>query len=778
MKKNISNSTLQDLEFPIVLEQIAEFCISNLGKELILKIIPFNDNSNLINALNQVNEYLSSFESENHFPNHEFESISTQIHLLGVEGSFIESDKFIDLASISNTVNELILFFKKFNDYFPTLHQSINKIELTKVIINSINKIIEPFGEVKNDASENLKLIRKQLNIVKGKLSSSFNKSLSYYASAGLLDDIRESVIENQRVLAVSAMHRKKVKGSILGSSKTGSIVFIAPESTIQFTRELRSLEYEEKDEIVKILKRLTDEIRPFKKLLTSYQEYLSLLDTVSAKAKYAKHIKACLPKISDSKKILLRDAFHPILWESNRKKGMETIAQTLELNKKQQIIVISGPNAGGKSITLKTIGLLQVMIQSGILIPVHEKSEVHFFDTILTDIGDNQSIENQLSTYSYRLKNMRNFLKKCHNNTLFLIDEFGTGSDPELGGALAEIFLEEFYQKNAYGIITTHYANLKVLANELDNVANANMQFNTHTLEPLYNLQIGQAGSSFTFEVAQKNGIPFRLINRAKKKVEREKIRLDKTISKLQGERNKLQRTHQDLEKEQEKAKIVTDKLSNKQQKLQHKIEGLQELYDNNQKMLQIGRKINEFSNRYFQNNDKKQLLENFQKWILIEKVNYDKSLQNIENRRQKKQDGKQKTAEIKSKKQNSPKIEQDLLKFHAKNSNKPSKRDLRILKKKQAIEDKLQQERLAKIEKGILVEVRKVRRTKQERYREEVKLKENYIFKIGDQVRIENTVSGGTIEKIEKNIAFVNYGIFITKVATKKLELIARKK
>ena len=774
MKKHISNNTLQDLEFPIVLQQVADFCVSNLGREAILQIIPFQNNDELIIALNQVNEYLASFESENHIPNHEFETISNEIYLLGIEGSFIEADKFIGLVSVSTTVNELILFFKKFADYFPTLHHSIEKIEFTKVIIESIARIISPFGEVKDNASETLKQIRRQLNVVKGKLSSSFNKSLAHYASAGYLDDIRESVLDNQRVLAVSAMHRKKVRGSILGSSKTGSIVFIAPESTIQFTRELRSLEYEEKDEIVKILKQLTDSIRPFKELLTQYQEYLILLDTISAKAKYAQHIKACLPKISKNKKVYLRDAYHPILWESNNNKGIKTIPQTLELNQNQQIIVISGPNAGGKSITLKTIGLLQVMIQSGILIPVHEKSEFHIFDTILTDIGDNQSIENQLSTYSYRLKNMRNFLRKCNKNTLFLIDEFGTGSDPELGGALAEIFLEEFYEKNAYGIITTHYANLKVLANELDNVANANMQFDTRTLEPLYNLQIGQAGSSFTFEVAQKNGIPFRLINRAKKKVEREKIRLDKTISKLQGERNKLQRTHQNLEKEQEKAKTVTEKLSEKQQKLQDKIDSFQELYDNNQKMLQVGRKINEITNRYFQNNNKKQLFANFLKWITIEKVNYEKKFQEDQKKDLKKSANKS----VKKIQLDEIKKEQDLLKFKAKNTKSPSKRDLRILKKKQEIEDKIQKEKLAKIEKDILVEVRKVRRTKQEEARNQAKQKADYIFKVGDKVRIEGSRSNGTIDKIEKSFAFVNYGIFITKVATEKLELVERKK
>jgi len=768
LKNRITNKTLQDLEFPIVLERIADFSTSTLGKEAILKIIPSSDNAYLRNRLYLVNEYLSSFESENHIPNHEFEEIIKEIHLLGIEGSFIESESFLKMQSMSLTVNELLIFFKKFIEYFPTLHQTTQEITFTKKIIESIAKIITPFGEVKDNASETLKNIRKQLNVIKGKLSSSFNKSLAHYASAGYLDDIRESVLDNQRVLAVTAMYRKKVKGSILGSSKTGSIVFIAPESTLQFTRILQNLLYEEKDEIVKILKQLTDAIRPFKELLQQYQNYLIQLDVIGAKAKYAKEINACLPKIATTKRVYFKNAYHPILWEANKEKDLQTIPQTLELHPKQQIIVISGPNAGGKSITLKTIGLLQVMLQSGILIPVHEKSETHIFDTVLTDIGDNQSIENQLSTYSYRLKNMRNFLRKCNKNTLFLIDEFGTGSDPELGGALAEIFLEEFYEKNAYGIITTHYANLKVLANELEFVVNANMQFDTRTLEPLFNLQIGQAGSSFTFEVAQKNGIPFRLINRAKKKVEREKIRLDKTISKLQGERNKLQRTHQDLEKEQDKAKTVTEKLTEKQEKLQHKINGLQELYDNNQKMLQIGRKINEFGNRYFQNNNKKQLLADFMKWITIEKVNYTKNLENK----------KVKNTKIKISKKNTLKTEEELLQFKVKNTSKPSKRDLRILKKKQILEDKKQKEKLAKIEKEILVEVSKVRRKKQELVRAEAKLKSEYKFNVGDKVRLENSRSNGTIEKIEKQTAFVNYGLFMTKVNIEKLELVERKK
>jgi len=424
----------------------------------------------------------------------------------------------------------------------------------------------------------------------------------------------------------------------------------------------------------------------------------------------------------------------HPILWRKNNAQKIETISQSIELNEKQQIIVISGPNAGGKSITLKTIGLLQLMLQSGILIPVDERSQTYVFDSILTDIGDNQSIENQLSTYSYRLKNMRNFLRTCNESTLFLIDEFGTGSDPELGGALAEIFLEEFYEKKAFGIITTHYSNLKVLANELENVTNANMQFDERSLEPLYKLFVGQAGSSFTFEVAQKNGIPFSIINKAKKRVDTEKVRLDRTISKLQKERTKLQRNSDNLEKQKTKGQEYLENLQEKEDKIQLKLAGFQELYDSNQRMLSLGRKINEFLNKYFQNNNKKELNTNFNKWVVDEKVKYAKK--NPIN------------LKTKSQKQNAKVVEKQL------------------------------QEVIKKVEKEVLEKVIEVRKEKK---KEEVKVaqeKSEYIYEVNDRVRIIDSNSVGTIDKIEKKNVFINYGIFTTKAKLEQLELVEKAK
>ncbi len=734
MGKNISEKTLQDLEFLTVLQHVATHCISGLGKEKVLEIRPIGNRKTLFKELYLVNEYLSSFQNDNRVPNHGFDDITDSVKRVAIENSFIETEAFLKVAKTSLTVNEQIVFFKKFQIIFPTFFELTQKIEFTTYINDEIKQIIEISGEVKNNASPGLNQIRKDINAIRGKISASFSSALSKAIAAGYLDDIKETVVDNQRVLAVMAMHRRKVEGSMLGSSKSGGIVYIAPQATLAYSREYQNLIYEEKQEVIKILRDLATTIRPFVTLLEDYLNFLAHLDMIGAKAKYAHQHQGVLPKITSSKKIFFKNAYHPILWKKNKENKIDTVSQSITLHEKQQIIVISGPNAGGKSITLKTIGLLQVMLQSGILIPVDERSESYIFDTILTDIGDNQSIENQLSTYSYRLKNMRYFLKKCDENTLFLIDEFGTGTDPELGGALAEIFLEEFYHKKAFGIITTHYSNLKVLANELENVTNANMQFDEHSLEPLYKLFTGQPGSSFTFEVAQKNGIPFGLINRAKKRVETEKIRLDKTISKLQQERNRLQKNSENFEKQHSKEVEYLENLKQKEQKIQEKLEGFQELYDNNQKMLSFGRKMNEFLNKFFQTNNKKELLASFNKWVSDERVKHLK-----------------------------------------KNPEKPKT----VSQKRQAIIQKKRQEEIIQlVENEVLKKVVKVREEKIIEENKIAKEKENYNFKINDRVRIIDSNTVGTIDKIDKKTVTINYGIFTTKTSLEKLELVEKAK
>ncbi len=618
--KSITEKTLKDLEFGTVLEEVASRCVTEPGHEKALTIAPFTNREQLMDALKQTSEYVSSFDNNNALPTHGFEPITNELKFLAIEDSYLDAASFRKIATLTDTVGTMLKFLSKFDDYYPALNKRAQEVEFSKELVKYVDDVIDKYGEVKDDASPALREIRRQINEVKGRINQSFASALTHYNSLGYLDDIRETVVENRRVLAVAAMHRRKVKGSILGSSKTGSIAYIEPDTTMRYSRELNNYEYEESEEIKRILKTLSSMVRPFVPMLFEFQELLTDIDVVAAKAKYAKRINGLLPTIVEEKRLYFREAFHPILFLNNKAKNQPTYPQTIELKDNNRIIVISGPNAGGKSITLKTIGLLQLMLQCGLLIPVHERSETFLFDRILTDIGDNQSIENHLSTYSYRLKNMNYFLRKCNDKTLFLIDEFGTGSDPELGGALAETFLEEFYNREAFGIITTHYTNLKILANELPFATNANMLFDEKSLEPMYKLILGQAGSSFTFEVAQKNGIPYGLINRAKKKIEGSKVRFDKTIATLQKERSKLEKTSQILKEEEERAREEGKKMENINTRIQQKLESYQELYDANQRLIYLGQKLDDMSEKYFNNRNKKEMIGEFLKTVEIE--------------------------------------------------------------------------------------------------------------------------------------------------------------
>ncbi|WP_282054974.1 endonuclease MutS2 [Maribacter luteus] len=720
----IHSKTLQDLEFDTVLKQLSVRCTTELGKQRAMDITPLPDAETIHRELGQTSEYLSSLISDNRIPNHGFDSIDGDLKLLKIENTTLEISGFRRIGNICKTVADHKKFFKKFKEYFPLLSQASEDIALNIEIPAHIDSVIDRFGEIKDNASDKLFSIRQEINEVKGKINQSFSAALNTYKSSDYLDDIRESVVENRRVLAVKAMYRKKVKGTVMGSSKTGSIAYIEPEASLRHSRQLNNLEFDEREEVQRILNELTDRIRPFSPFLADYQDYLAHMDITAGKAKYASEMNALLPKISEDRKMFLRDAYHPLLYLSNKLKRAKTYPQTIELQPDNRIIVISGPNAGGKSITLKTIGLLQVMLQSGFLVPVHERSSMCLFNKVLTDIGDNQSIENHLSTYSYRLKNMNNFLRKCNSKTLFLIDEFGTGSDPELGGALAEAFLEVFYERGAYGVITTHYANLKALANELPHCTNANMLFNSKTLEPTFQLVLGQAGSSFTFEVAQKNGIPYSLINKAKKKIERGKVRFDATIAKLQKERSKMAETGSKLQEEELKAREEAQKLETLNTKIKTKLENYQELYDHNQRMIYLGNKVNTAAERYFQDKKKRVLVSELLRIV------------ETENSKRKKKPPKEVKAARVKKAQVAQEVEQKV---------KVIREKKKVAKKKAVIDEKN---------------------------------KPRPVFKIGDRVRMIDGKAVGSIDNLEKNKAIVNYGLFTTNVSVDQLELVEAKK
>ncbi|MGB3591507.1 MAG: DNA mismatch repair protein MutS [Nonlabens sp.] len=720
--RKITQKTIQDLEFDTVLEQATTYCVTDYGKTAMRNVKPVHDRNRATTLLLHTHEYLESYSSEHRIPNHGFDNIDRELQLLDIENSSLEKESIRKLAHLPRQVNEHLKFFKRVREDFPTLYYRTSSIEFNDSVPREVDLVIDRFGEIKDDASPMLKNLRREMNTVRGQLNGSFGMALSHYSQLDYLDDIRETVVENRRVLAVKAMHRRKVKGKIMGSSKTGSISYIEPERVLTLSRKLAELELEEREEIMRILKELTDFLRPFIADFVLYKEYLTQTDVIAARSRYAQRMNGLLPMIVDHKELELVDAYHPLLLISNRERNETTYPQTIRLAQDNRIIVISGPNAGGKSITLKTVGLLQLMAQSGFLLPVHEKSRLCFFDSVLTDIGDNQSIDNHLSTYSYRLKNMRGFLKVANENTLFLIDEFGTGSDPELGGALAESMLEELHSRSSYGIITTHYTNLKMLANELEGMTNANMLFDAQSLEPIYKLQMGEAGSSFTFEVAQKNGIPYSLVNKAKKKVERGKIRFDKSIAALQKERSVLRKNNITLRNREVEATKKSNKLDDTQERIQQKLEDFQEMYDTYQRYIQLGKRFDALAADFAASNKKKQLQDDLMKLVITENVKH------------------------------RPKIKK-----------KPTPQIKKEASKKKQVEHEL----LQKTDK-----IRAEKKKKNLPLKKENKVPTAAELKLKDRVRLLDSKSVGTIDKIERGKAIVNYGFFTTSVSLDQLE------
>ena len=709
---------LNELEFPKLLEEITPYAYSPRVAEKISNIKPLPQKEAEF-LLKKSSEFLSSYESENYIPFDEYEDIEEPLKLMLIENFRLEASAFLRIRKITEQIGKLQSFFPKFSENFPNLEEEIKNLEFRKEIIDKISAVFNRFGEVKNEASPLLKEIRESISIAKKNIQENFNKSLNHYAQQDFLDEIRESTIEDQRVLAVKSGFKKRVSGRVLGVSKTGSITYIQPDSVVRHYHQLRESEEEQKKEVDRILRKLTSEIAEFYSQLSDYQEYLYNLDITRAKAKFAEKINGVLPKINTHKTLKLIDAYHPLLWLRNTQENKEIFPQTLELSEKNRIICISGPNAGGKSITLKTLGLLQLMIQSGILVPVHPRSEMFFFDKLMTDIGDNQSIENHLSTYSSRLKKMSRIVREADENTLLLIDEFGTGSDPELGGALAEAFLEFFYEKESFAVITTHYTNIKLVVERLAHAQNAAMLFDEETLEPMYKLEVGQAGSSFTFEVAEKNNIPRFIIHSAKKKIERDVVNLDKTIVKLQQEKFEVEKLKSDLTEKRELTQNKRDNLQKLNEQLQQKLYNFQKLYEEEHRKLQFGTRIQSFIDDYAKGKSRKDIVKDFIKILEQEKFR---------------------------KNQNTEKIEAEKLK---------------VVKRK--VTQELKKE-------SVIQTITETQEKLQERERKERAL----WLKVGQRVRIIGSTSIGTIEKIDSktNKATINYGLFKTQISMDELE------
>ena len=715
---HIQKEDLTELEFPELLAEISPFAFSPKTKERIATIRPFDIEEAEI-SLQKTAEYLSSFESDNAIPFSEFEDIDDELKLMLIENFRLDNAAFLKIKSLTEQIARLQKFYPAYEFLFQKLNIDIKDLEYRKEIIEKIDKVFNRFGEVKSDSSPILKQLRADISHARKAIQENFNRALTALTNTEYLDDIRESIVDDQRVLAVKSAYKKRVPGRVLGLSKTGSITYIQPESVVKHQFKLREDIEEEKKEVDKILRKLTFEISEFQPQLYTYQKYIFDLDITRAKAKFAHKVGGILPKINRHRTMRLVNAYHPLLLIRNQVEKKKIFSQTLTLTEQNRILCISGPNAGGKSITLKTVGLLQLMIQSGILVPVHPKSEMFFFEKLMTDIGDNQSIENHLSTYSSRLKKMAKIIKEANSKTLLLIDEFGTGSDPELGGALAESFLEFFYDKKSFSIITTHYTNIKLVIEQLPHATNAAMLFDEYSLEPLYKLEVGQAGSSFTFEVAEKNKIPKFIIESAKKKVEHDILNLDKTIVKLQQEKFEVEKIKTDLAEKRDSTQNKKENLEKLNDQLEQKLFNFQKLYEDEHRKLQFGNKIETFIDSYVKGKSRKLVIADFVKILEQEK-------------------------------------------FRKLGSDKDETKRLQVVKRKIT-----QQLKKVDIQEKIVETNEKL---------EDKRQKERAVWmKVGQRVRIPGSTSVGTIEKIDKNgKVSVNYGSFKTQISGDELERI----
>lgn len=624
--QHVDEQTLNDLEFPLLREWLVRYGIGETAKEQLMALSPSNHFPTIELELRKVNELLSIRMTGEAFPSLEFEELNTELKLLPIHNAVLTLEGYMRIARASELVNELLYFFNKRETDFPLLWTLFEETYYTKEINEAIEKVFDRMGNVKDDASKLLAEIRQNVKRVRTQINKNFDREVRKLLKENVLGDTKEAFVNDRRVLTVLSTHKRKIAGTVVGSSKTGSLTFIEPLVNSELNNELELLLDDERKEIYRILQALTREIAVFLPLIRAYQRVLTQLDFINAKTRLALELNCSLPGITTETHIELIDAFHPILWKANQALGKKTLSQYIRMDKFSRMLVISGPNAGGKSITLKTVGLLQVMLQAGLLVPVNGNSKMCFFQQILSDIGDNQSIENELSTYSYRLKRMKHFLEVSNKRTLLLLDEFGTGSDPDLGGALAEVFFEELYNRKSFGVITTHYANIKLKADQLQNAVNGCMLFNTETLEPLYKFSTGQPGSSFTFEVAQINGISLELIEEAKTRMDERKVKMDRLLNELQKEKTYLERLNKEHIEAQQLAQKAQNDYLEKKQRFEQKLKLQQANGERDNKYVHAGKKMLSFIERYATKSRKKEankpLIDEVVKYIAVEKA------------------------------------------------------------------------------------------------------------------------------------------------------------
>ena len=557
----VSDKNIELLQFDKIKQLVKQKCCGKQARQLCDEILPQNLSDQILKELNQTNEIKIVLASNGFFPGVDHDDISQELTILNLEGSLLNETQLLFVLKTTEVINTLIRFLKGKKATLPYLHEIGENVIICEAVVDEINRIIDIEAQVKSNASNELRRIRKLIIDKRRESDKRFYNHINDLRKLGYLRDNEEGFFNGRRTLAVLVEHKSEVSGFVHSKSESGKTIFIEPGVTIAINNEVAELEIDEQREVNRILRELCAFIKPFVPDLKKGFNLLGLVDFLRAKALFAVDIEGNLPEIKEGYDLNVISAYHPLLFLQNKKSGRKTIPLTLELNSKNRVLVISGPNAGGKTIALKTIGLLQMMLQSGLLIPVKDNSSYCFFDKILIDIGDTQSIENELSTYSAKLKSMTFILNEINESTLVLMDEFGSGTDPELGGAIAEAVLESIETSKTKGVITSHFSNVKLLAEKLEGAFNGCMLFDIDHLEPKYILSIGEPGSSYTFEVAERVGFPKYIIERAKQKVDKDKLKLNRLLSEVQFQKTKLDEQLQKLEHEEFLRKMAKEK-------------------------------------------------------------------------------------------------------------------------------------------------------------------------------------------------------------------------
>ncbi|QNL22773.1 endonuclease MutS2 [Hyphobacterium sp. CCMP332] len=560
------------LNFPEIRKWLEEDCLTNMGKEKV-KDISFSNNPDRIKIWQQQNEIFKHLIDEDAlYPKIYFEDIRPHLQKAKVANSFLEPEELLQIRQLLQLSDQWLEFFEDDESgIYSSLNVASPSLESRDIIISLIIEVIDSKGEIRDDASEKLREIRSDIRVIESRVRRSMNDTYQSAKEKGYLAEQTEITIRNGRLVIPMAVENKRaIRGYVHAHSSTGQTAFVEPSEVFEMNNELQDLITEERREIIRILTEVTKDIRTHINEIEVSMHFLADLDIIRSRAKLAVRINAKFPQLSKSGQLKLIDARHPLLFVHHKELNKEVIPLDLEINEKNRILLISGPNAGGKSVALTSLGILVYMYQCGLPVSLSEKSEMVIFNDIFIDIGDEQSIENDLSTYSSHLTNMREMLKYAGGKSLILLDEFGTGTDPQFGGAIAEVILEELNNKKCKGLINTHYSNLKAFADKTEGLINGAMLFDLENMEPLYKLEMGKPGSSFAFEVAEKIGLPQHILDKAKGNIGYSQIEYDRMLNELEAEKKELEELNRNMSKKDANLDKVASQYRAMKEKLQ----------------------------------------------------------------------------------------------------------------------------------------------------------------------------------------------------------------